>query len=70
MSLIDAKLQIRYSSTEDAQNALILRRSLQLLNAILKEFASIKMPAGMKTMAEVPICIALQFAYPERLKLS
>ena len=70
MSLIDLKLRIRYSSTLDAQNTLVLRRCLQLLNAILKEFASIKMPAGMKVMAEVPICFALQFAYPERLKLS
>ncbi|KAM6495766.1 Armadillo-type fold [Amanita muscaria] len=54
MSLIDSNLQILYSSAEEnPQIKLVLRRSLQLLNAILKEFASIKMPSGMKIMAEL-----------------
>ncbi|KAF8623412.1 hypothetical protein AX15_006355 [Amanita polypyramis BW_CC] len=54
MSVIDPNLRMRYSSVEEnAQNFLVLRRSLQLLNAILKEFASIKMPSGMKVMAEL-----------------
>jgi hypothetical protein len=54
MSVIDSNLQKHHSSTEDtSHNTLVLRRSLQLLNAILKEFASIKMPSGMQTMAQV-----------------
>lgn len=54
MSVIDSNLQKHYSSTEDiAHNTLVLRRCLQLLNAILKEFASIKMPGGMQIMAQV-----------------
>ncbi|KAK2466318.1 hypothetical protein APHAL10511_001960 [Amanita phalloides] len=60
MSVIDSNLKMRHSSAEDnAQNTLVLRRSLQLLNAVLKEFASIKMPSGMKIMAEVIIDDAL-----------
>ncbi|KAF8639750.1 hypothetical protein AX17_001012 [Amanita inopinata Kibby_2008] len=54
MSIIDNNLQRRYSSTDgETQSTLVLRRSLQLLNAILKEFGSIKMPSGMKIMAEL-----------------
>ncbi|KAF8746019.1 hypothetical protein AX14_004306 [Amanita brunnescens Koide BX004] len=54
MSVIDSNLQKHYSSTEDiAHNTLVLRRCLQLLNAILKEFASIKMPGGMQIMAQL-----------------
>ena len=39
---------------EDAGETLKLRRCLKLLNGILKEFASIKLPNGMKAMAQVP----------------
>ena len=39
---------------EDAQETLRLRRTLRLLNGILKEFASIKLPNGIKAMAQVP----------------
>lgn len=54
MTIIDSNLQTHYSSTEDTtHNSLVLRRCLQLLNAILKEFASIKMPSGMQIMAQV-----------------
>lgn len=38
---------------EDARDTLRLRRSLKLLNGILKEFASIKLPNGVKAMAQV-----------------
>lgn len=38
---------------EDARDTLRLRRSLKLLNGIIKEFASIKLPNGVKAMAQV-----------------
>jgi hypothetical protein len=38
---------------EDAEETLKLRRCLKLLNGILKEFASIKLPNGIKVMAQV-----------------
>lgn len=54
ISTIDMKLQARYTSMdEDPRNVLMLRRGLKLLNGILKEFASIKMLNGVKTMAKV-----------------
>ncbi|PFH52845.1 hypothetical protein AMATHDRAFT_1887 [Amanita thiersii Skay4041] len=54
MSVIDTTLQKYYSSIgENNQALLLLRRSLQLLNSILKEFGSIKMPTGVKVMAEI-----------------
>ncbi|KAF8351332.1 armadillo-type protein [Amanita rubescens] len=54
MTIIDSNLQSYYSSAEDTtHNSLVLRRCLQLLNAILKEFASIKMPSGMQIMAQL-----------------
>lgn len=54
MGVIDTDLQARYASTtEDPRNTLTLRRSLKLLNGILKEFASIKMLNGVKTMVQV-----------------
>lgn len=37
----------------------MLRRSLKVLNGLLKEFASLKMPAGMKVMATVSITIVI-----------
>jgi hypothetical protein len=54
VKLIDADLQKRYiQNIEDPRNILRLRRSLKLLNGILKEFASIKLPNGVKAMAQV-----------------
>jgi len=54
MGMIDTKLQSRYVvMDEDPRNTLILRRSLKLLNGILKEFSSYKMLNGVKTMANV-----------------
>lgn len=54
VKLIDADLQKRYiQNIEDPRNTLRLRRSLKLLNGILKEFASIKLPNGVKAMAQV-----------------
>lgn len=51
---IDSHWQARYTSgKQDSRDTLRLRRSLKLLNAILKEFASIKLPNGMKTMGQV-----------------
>lgn len=55
--VIDTNLQRRYANRdEDPQTTLKLRRSLNLLNGILKEFASIKMLNGVKTMAKVSGC--------------
>lgn len=52
MAVIDSNLQKRYvQHSSDPRDALMLRRSLQLINAILKEFASIKMLNGVKVMA-------------------
>lgn len=38
---------------EDPRDTLRLRRSLGILNGIIKEFASIKLPNGIKAMAQV-----------------
>ena len=43
----------------DARDTLRLRRSLKLLNGILKEFASIKLPNGVKAMAQVKKAVAI-----------
>lgn len=52
MGVIDSKLRKRYEqNSSDPQDTLMLRRCLQLINAILKELASIKMLNGVKTMA-------------------
>ena len=61
---VDTILQKRYiSMAEDAGETLKLRRSLKLLNGILKEFASAKLPNGIKAMAQVPsfpcMCVRL-----------
>ncbi|KAF9534185.1 armadillo-type protein [Crepidotus variabilis] len=54
VQVIDKSLQNRYISLqEDPLDTLRLRRCLQLLNGILKEFGGIKLPTGMKTMAEM-----------------
>lgn len=54
MTAIDQNLQKRYvSMSQDPRDTLILRRSIKLLNKILKEFASIKMLNGVKTMSNL-----------------
>ncbi|KAJ3517980.1 hypothetical protein NLJ89_g157 [Agrocybe chaxingu] len=54
VKIINENLQKRYvSSIEDPRDTLRLRRSLKLLNGILKEFSSIKLPNGMKAMAQM-----------------
>ena len=50
--VINTSIEARYSNA--APNAsLLLRRSLQVLNAVLKEFAGFKMLTGVKTMGKV-----------------
>ncbi|KDR83604.1 hypothetical protein GALMADRAFT_219426 [Galerina marginata CBS 339.88] len=54
VKIIDTNLQRRYILLlEDPRDTLRLRRSLALLNGVLKEFASIKLPNGMKAMAQI-----------------
>ena len=48
---------------DDPRDTLRLRRSLELLNGILKEFSSIKMPNGLKTMAQVNLYFDSRFNY-------
>ncbi len=61
MANVDSNLQKRYSSsTEDPYTTLTLRRSLDLLNAIIKELSIAKMLNGIKVMSKVSLL--LQFA--------
>ncbi|KAJ8523493.1 hypothetical protein ONZ45_g125 [Pleurotus djamor] len=54
MALVDSNLQARYSSPiDDPNQTLILRRSLYLLNAVIKELSSVKMLNGVKIMTKV-----------------
>ncbi|KAG6903497.1 hypothetical protein C0995_005520 [Termitomyces sp. Mi166 len=54
IGVIDVHLQKRYASmSEDPRDVLTLRRSVKLLSGIIKEFASIKMLNGVKTMANL-----------------
>ncbi|EKM80164.1 hypothetical protein AGABI1DRAFT_120195 [Agaricus bisporus var. burnettii JB137-S8] len=54
INTIDSRLFSRYSTgQDDPQDALLLRRSLGILNAVIKEFAGIKMLNGMKVMASI-----------------
>ncbi|KAG2013512.1 ran binding protein 11 [Coprinopsis cinerea AmutBmut pab1-1] len=54
VSTIDNSLQQRYQAqSTDPQTTLLLKRSLKLVNGILKELASVKMLNGVKTMASV-----------------
>jgi len=54
MMLIDGNMQNRYNSMDaDGRAILILRRSLRILNEILKEFSGIKMLYGIKIMGQV-----------------
>ncbi|KAF7301791.1 Importin N-terminal domain-containing protein [Mycena indigotica] len=52
---IQATFQKHFSDpvNENAQDTLLLRRSLKLLSTICKEFSSVKMPSGLKTMAMI-----------------
>lgn len=52
---IDARLASRYTTagSDNEQDALVLRRSLGILNALIKEFASMKMLNGVKVMANI-----------------
>ncbi|KAF8914040.1 armadillo-type protein [Gymnopilus junonius] len=53
VKIIDDNLQSRYvAMQEDPSVTLRLRRSLGILNGIIKEFASIKLPNGIKAMAQ------------------
>lgn len=49
---INSSMEARYS-TGDPNATLMLRRSLQVLNAILKEYAAFKMLTGVHTMGKV-----------------
>ncbi|KAH7887621.1 ARM repeat-containing protein [Phlebopus sp. FC_14] len=52
--IIDNALLSLYNSPNgDMQFTLALRRSLKVINAIFKEFSSMKMMTGIKTMAEI-----------------
>ncbi|KAH7931251.1 ARM repeat-containing protein [Leucogyrophana mollusca] len=53
MQVVEANLQRCGSSDVDARSSLMLRRSLKLLNAVLKEFASMKMLTGTGTMTNI-----------------
>ncbi|KAH7916807.1 ARM repeat-containing protein [Hygrophoropsis aurantiaca] len=54
MQLIEVHIQqLGNGGAEDARASLVLRRSLKVLNSILKEFAGIKMLAGMGTMLNI-----------------
>ncbi|KAF8917892.1 armadillo-type protein [Mucidula mucida] len=54
MNTIDTNLQLRYSTpSEDLRPTLLLQRSLQLLNGVLREFAAYKMLTGVKTMTQL-----------------
>ncbi|EMD40680.1 hypothetical protein CERSUDRAFT_111258 [Gelatoporia subvermispora B] len=52
VNIINASIEARSTNVSPSQS-LPLRRSLEILNAVLKEFASIKMPSGIKTMGRL-----------------
>jgi hypothetical protein len=54
LAFVDKSLQIRYNSADaDGGATLVLRRSLKILNEILKEFSAVKMLQGVKAMGQV-----------------
>lgn len=54
VSVIDNNLSLRYSSqANDPRVLLTLRRSLGAMNAVIKQFAGMKMPSASKIMANV-----------------
>ncbi|KAF8557000.1 ARM repeat-containing protein [Imleria badia] len=46
-------LSLASSPNASIQSTLSLRRSLQVLNSVIKEFSGVKMPAGVKTMSQI-----------------
>lgn len=57
MATIETHLRERYETANyDERRTLPLLRALQLLNGIIKEFASFKMLQGVRTMAQVSPC--------------
>ena len=58
LKYIDTGLQSRYvAMLEDPKEFLRLRRTLSLLNEILKEFSTIKLLGGVKVMSNVSGCL-------------
>lgn len=55
LKIIDSTLRKRFSDpvNEDLRDTLVLRRSIKLLNAILKEFSTAKMPNIIRAMGAV-----------------
>lgn len=54
MSIIDSNIQMRYTSQAvDPRSTLMSRRSIKILNEVLKEFSNYKMLAGVRTMGNV-----------------
>jgi hypothetical protein len=54
MGIIETSLQVKYNSpSPDDRALLILRRTLRIVNEILKEISSIKMPSGIRAMGQV-----------------
>ena len=51
--VIDTNMQLHLAGNQDPAAFLLLRRGLKALNSIIKEFASIKLPGGIQTMAQV-----------------
>lgn len=52
MSIINSGVESHCTGTTSV-SSLPLRRGLETLNAILKEFTSVKMPSGIKIMGQV-----------------
>lgn len=53
LHIVDSGMQSRYSAVPPQTSSVTLRRALEALNAVLKEFAHIKMLTGIRTMASV-----------------
>ena len=50
MSSVDASFKMYMDSNgQNIEAGLVFRRSMDVLNAIIKEFASVKMPSGIKS---------------------
>lgn len=54
LGAINSSVEGRYSGANPSAT-LVLRRSLELLNAVLKEYAAYKMLTGVKTMGQVRV---------------
>lgn len=54
MSSADTSLKAYMDSAgQNMEAALVFRRTMEILNAIIKEFASVKMPSGIKVMSQL-----------------